>query len=126
MKTFTLILMLCFSLVSHSEDVSPGQIIWVEKSDPMPFNGFAVDRPQMRYFRQINEERKVAQEKVVKLEDLKAQHEAKIDYLEDEYTKINKAYKSEQRKSTWAKVLYFAGGVLVTGAAVYGASKLRN
>lgn len=121
MKLFALILCISFSLIAHS-----GQITYVEKDDPMPYSGFAVDKPQMRHFRQVSEEKEVAQQKVIKLEELRFQHEQKIDYLEDEYSKINKAYKSEQRQSTVAKVIYFVGGIFTTGIILYSASKLRN
>lgn len=111
---------------ANSETTLAGQITYVEKDDPMPYTGFAVDKPQMRHFRQINEEKMVLDKKVVKLEELRYQHEAKIDFLEDEYALLDKEYKAEQRRNTWNKVFYFAGGVLLSGAAVYGASKLRR
>jgi hypothetical protein len=103
-----------------------GQITYVEKGDEMPYTGYAVDKPQMRHFRQINEEKKLLEQKVIKLEDLGVMKDEKIDYLEDQYTQVNKAYIKEQQKSTWQKYLYFAGGVILSGAAVYGASKLRK
>lgn len=124
--SIVILIVLSFSFVTKADTTANGRITYVVEQDPMPYDGFAVDSPQMKHFRQVNEEKKVLDEKVVKLEDLKFQQEVKIDNLQQNYELLDKQYKLEQKRYTIQKYLYFFGGIALSGAAVYGASKLRR
>lgn len=111
MKNIVLILALLLNCVYA------GEIVTLNKGDIAPFSGALVDKEQLSEFRKIDEERKLLDQQNVKLKDLADIHNQRIDLYKQEVKMVRDDLSSQQRKSFWTNIGYFALGVVVTGLA---------
>lgn len=107
----------------RAEDVLHGKIKAIEAGEVAEYSGFLVDDSQMKHFRQINEEKKLLEQKTIKLEELGIRMEDSKNWYQDNYYKIKDKYEWQQTKSFWVNTLFFVGGVVLTGLITYGAMK---
>ena len=82
----------------------------LKKGDPAPFDGIISDTTQMKEFRQINEDKKNLELQNLKLKDLSAIQDERVDLYKKELA-------SSESRSFWKSIGYFGLGVLVTGLA---------
>jgi hypothetical protein len=86
----------------------------LKKGDPAPFDGIISDAAQMKEFRQINEDKKNLELQNLKLKDLSAIQDERVDIYKSEL-------KSSESRSFWKSIGYFGLGVLVTSLAAKAA-----
>jgi len=82
----------------------------LKKGDVAPYDGILSDAAQMKEFRQINEDKKNLELQNLKLKDLSAIQDDRVELYKSEL-------KSSESRSFWKSVGYFTLGVLVTGFA---------
>jgi hypothetical protein len=87
------------------------EMIVLKKGDIAPFEGILSDAAQMKEFRQINEDKKNLELQNLKLKDLSAIQDERVELYKSEL-------KSSESRSFWKSVGYFTLGVLITGLAV--------
>jgi hypothetical protein len=99
-------------------------IVPVKKGEPAPSDGFFVSPEEMKKFRQINEEKKLLDQKVISFQDLAITNEQRIDI----YKKHSDYYQQEvvkaQNKTMWAGIGGFVLGVVATSLSAYGTVRL--
>lgn len=104
----------CFAI-----DVTP-----LKKGEVAPKDGFFVDTENMKQLRKINEDKKVLEKKVVKLEDLAAINEERVGAYRKLSEESQKQLRWEQTKGSFKGVGGFVIGVLATSLAAYAAIKV--
>jgi len=82
----------------------------LKKGDVAPYDGILSDAAQMKEFRQINEDKKNLELQNLKLKDLSAIQDERVELYKSEL-------KSSEARSFWKSVGYFTLGVLITGFA---------
>lgn len=82
----------------------------LKKGDVAPYDGILSDAAQMKEFRQINEDKKNLELQNLKLKDLSAIQDERVEVYRSEL-------KASESRSFWKSVGYFTLGVLVTGFA---------
>lgn len=111
MKYFLILLLFCSSLYA---DEPPGKMIILDANSTVPWKGFLIDTERAKYFRGLNEQLKLSDEKVLKLEYLQKLQEAETKYYQDNLNQTRNTLESE-RNSTWVKCgIFFAAGVGVS------------
>ena len=111
---------------SYAEDA-----VLLTKGSPAPFEGFLIDRPKALEFRGITFERdeyKLLNESLTKSLQLYKDNDKingeKLSIVLTQNDKLAQELNSARSTSNWEKTLWFLGGVVITGAAFYGAAKL--
>jgi len=106
----------CFAI-----DVTP-----IKKGEPAPANGFFIDQPNIKKMRKINEDKKVLERKVTKLEDLAVINEQRV----ETYKKLSQESEDqliwEKTKGNFKGVGGFLVGVLATSLAAYAAIRIAK
>jgi lipopolysaccharide export LptBFGC system permease protein LptF len=100
-----------FSINSYAE------MTILKKGDTAPFEGVLVDAPQMKEFRQINEDKKNLELQNLKLKDLALINEERVELYRVQSELLNKELSKAETRSFWKSIGYFALGVVVTGMA---------
>lgn len=111
-----LTLLLSFNL--YSQDIIP-----INKGEMASMDGFLVSEKQMDKFRLINEEKKLLAEKNVQLEDLGVIQEKRIRFFEQDADQYKNQLFKERVSSKFENIMFFVGGVVLTGAISYGLQK---
>lgn len=109
------LLLLMFFLLAY--ELSYAELIPLKKGDTAPYNGILVDAPQMKEFRQINEEKKLLELENLKLKDLSLINDQKVGLYRNQTEALSKELVRSERKAFWQSVGTFALGVIVTGFA---------
>ena len=108
---YLIILGLIFS--ANSFAVTP-----ISKGQKSPETGYIFDKDEEKQVRGINEKR-------LKLEDLSIKQEELNKVQSEQITVLEKEVENSKLTTT-EKVLWFVGGILVTGLSINLANKLRN
>lgn len=98
------------------------QIKQINKGEPAPFKGFVIDKKFEEDRRQERELLKVYKNKEIVWKELGKVREGREEF----YKKQAIEAKKEVFKSDLQKVLYFVGGIVLGGAAVYVGSKVAK
>lgn len=93
---------------------APGEMDIIKEGEPAKYDGFTIDDERAQYFRQINEERKLAEEKSAKQEQLAKINETETQYYKDNYLETKKELEKQESKKTFIMVGAFVGGILTT------------
>jgi hypothetical protein len=96
-------------------------MIILREGENAPYTGVLVTEERMKKFRQINEEKKVAEKLNIELSDLNELKDRKIKLYKDELVSTNKEFTKHKTKSFFYNIGYFALGVLITGFAAKAA-----
>jgi hypothetical protein len=127
MKKLSLLLIPIFLISStvRSEDS-----VLLNKGTPAPYTGFLVPRERINELRIESEEQKALIASYARSVDLYKKNEEasdrQVNILLERNDKLSKELTSTRSVSTFEKTAWFIGGILVSGAAVYGASKLAK
>lgn len=121
--------MLTFSIsLNASSDV-----IIVNKGDPAPFVGYLMDKEtgQLSRIRLIEgeEAKKLNLSYQKSIENYQANemlYNSQVKTVLEQNDKLSQSLRSSQSLNSWEKIGYFISGVILSGAAVYGASQLRK
>lgn len=95
----------------------------VKKGESVPEDGFFVTAEEMKKLRQINEEKKILQEKVYTFEDLRIIDTQRVEFYKVSNESYQKALVQEQTHSTLKMIGGFILGSITTGATYYFATK---
>lgn len=106
-----------------SFNVFSQDIVFVKKGDTVSFDGFLVAPKQMDKFRLINEERKLLEEKNIQLKDLGVVQDNRIKFFQQSADQYKDEIFRERTKSRIENILFFVGGVVLTGGISYGLQK---
>lgn len=109
MKTILICMLMTFQCLA----VTP-----MKKGDVAPKDGYLFDKQEEKEVRKKVEENKILKGLTIKQDELIQNQNQRIDLMEKNLQKRD--------VSGLEKILYFIGGVLVTGGSVYLAGKLRN
>jgi hypothetical protein len=99
-------------------------ITQIKKGESAPADGFFVDSENMKKFRQINEDKKVLEQKTLKLEDLQVVNEQRVKFYQDQSETAYKEASKAQLKGLMGTLGGFTVGIGITVISVYLASKL--
>ena len=110
-------LLLCVLLALNVQ----AEMVVMKKGQEALFDGILADQKQMEQFRQTNEEKKILELQNMKLKDLAAINDQRIDLYKQEVKEVRADLSSSQRKTILYSVGYFVLGVLVTGFAAKAA-----
>lgn len=91
----------------------------IKEGQPAPKDGFFVDAENMKKFRKINEEKKLLETKVAKLEDLSVVRNNQIQLYKNLNNSLESELAWENFKGDMKGVGGFLLGVLATSAATY-------
>lgn len=109
------VLILCLSInLVFAIDVTP-----IKKGDPAPDNGFFVDNPNMQELRNINEKKKILEQKVVKLEELNVITEQRLGLYKEHTNTIERQVHKESLKGNLKGIGGFILGAVLTGLVGY-------
>ena len=115
-----LILIILFTInTAFALDITP-----VKKGFIIQKEGFFIDKTNMKELRQINEDRKVLDRKVAKLEDLAVINEQRVEIYKKLSQESEDALRWEQTKGNFKGIGGFIIGVLATSIATYAAIKI--
>lgn len=114
MKYIIICALLSFTVMAQEGRVDP-----IKAGDPAKYDGFTVDKPQMKKFITINEERKLLDEKCKKLEELNKLQEAEMGYCAQQKKDLEDQLVAEKRAKWIIGGALFLGG-LMTGGVVFG------
>jgi hypothetical protein len=89
----------------------------MKRGDVCAFDGVLVDAPQMKEFRQINEDKKNLELQNLKLKDLSAVQDERVELYRRQAQSLNSELAKSESRSFWKSIGYFGLGVLVTGLA---------
>ena len=106
-----LTLIMCFSL---SFSAIAGKLEVVKEGQPAPYDGLLADQDQMKEFRQINEEKKLLEEKTEKQEQLSKIKEVETTYYKENLDKTREELDKQEKRTFLTGVAFFLGGVLMT------------
>ena len=106
----------CFAI-----DVTP-----IKKGEPAPANGFFIDQPNIKKMRKINEDKKVLERKVTKLEDLAVINEQRVETYKKLSRESEDQLRWEKTKGNFKGVGGFLVGVLATSLAAYAAIRIAK
>ena len=117
--------LLLIFLISISQcyaiDVTP-----IKKGAPAPKDGFFVDSENMKEFRKINEDKKVLERKVIKLEDLAVINEQRVETYKKLSQESEDQLRWEKTKGNAKGIGGFLIGVLATSVAAYAAIRISK
>lgn len=102
-------------MLAGTHSYAQEKVIPMTKGDIAPYSGIFFPKDKAKELRQINEEKKLLEKKVLKLEDLQIIQEETSTFYKENYYKTKNLLEAEQTKSFWKSTLYFFGGVLITG-----------
>ena len=111
MKTIISIL-LVFSFTAHAQKLEV-----VKKGQKAPYSGLLADKKQMEQFREINEKKKLLEKQNIELKDLALTKDQRIKFHQENADFYKQELRKQESRTFWAKVGYFALGVVVTGIA---------
>jgi hypothetical protein len=131
LKYYSFLTLLLISLAvrtSYAQDS-----VFLNKNQAAPFPGYLLpagkveelqnDVIELNTLKQTND----SLQKSLTLEQQdSALKDQKVNLLLDQNNKLASAAYTERELTVWEKVAYFAGGVIVTGLAVWGASSIIN
>lgn len=106
-----LTLIMCFSL---SFSAIAGKLEIVKEGQPAPYDGLLADQDQMKEFRQINEEKKLLEEKTEKQEQLSKIKEVETTYYKENLEKTREELDRQEKRAFLTGVAFFVGGILMT------------
>jgi len=106
-----LLIVLLIMQTSHADMAA------LKKGDSAPFDGIISDAAQMKEFRQINEEKKLLELQNLKLKDLSAVQDERVELYKRQASSLNDEIGKAESRSFWKSIGYFTLGVLVTGLA---------
>ena len=117
------------SLINANAD----QAVDLNKGEPAPFNGVLLDKEKSNKIKNELIEKDALAEKNNSLNrsiDLYRKNESIMneqnDLLLNKNLELTRTLNDARETSSTTKILYFLGGVILSGAAVYGASKLTK
>jgi hypothetical protein len=93
------------------------EMVVMKRGDVCAFDGVLVDAPQMKEFRQINEDKKNLELQNLKLKDLSAVQDERVELYRQQAQSLNSELAKSESRSFWKSIGYFGLGVLVTGLA---------
>ena len=117
-KIISIILCLLLWNISYANDIEI-----IKKGEAAKADGFWVSSDQMKQFREINEKLKLAERKIIKLEDLQVTQTEQIDFYKKRAERYQLAFEKEQTRGFWSNVMYFGLGTLITGGIAIGMQK---
>lgn len=109
-----LILVLLSSNICYAQEA-----VYLDKGKPAPFSAYLVPELEVKQLRNDSLERDMYKT----TNDLKDQQ---IKLLTDQNTSLANTIDKSEKLSTWEKIGWFAAGIVITGLAVDGASKIIN
>jgi hypothetical protein len=113
MKLVSLLTLLTFSFNVTAIDIVP-----LKKGDPAPSDGYFVSPVDMKQFRQINEEKKLLEEKEYTYKQLALTNEQQIDI----YKRSSDFYQGEYSKEHYIGNLKGIGGFVLGSVLTFGAT----
>jgi hypothetical protein len=117
-----ILLIILFSITNcYAIDVTP-----VKKGDIVKTDGFHIDQPNMKKLRKINEDKKVLEKKVTKLEDLAAINEQRVETYKKLSQESEDQLRWEKTKGNFKGIGGFLVGVLATSLAAYAAIRISK
>lgn len=123
-KTLSLILALSlFSQVSLADTVCAQPVLAMHQGDSVPCSGFLFSPEMEKEVRQMKENYDKLVELNKDLTDLSAIKDDEINVISKNLDATKAQLNFDDKKNVWENVLWFAAGVLATGAAVYLARK---
>jgi hypothetical protein len=106
------------ALLSFTVFADEGRVDPIKKGESAQYDGFTVDKPQMKKFITINEERKLLDEKCKKLDELNKLQEAEMGYCAQQKKDLETQLVAEKRAKWIVGGALFLGG-LMTGGVVF-------
>ena len=100
-------------VVSLSVQAEP-KISKLEKGKKAPYSGLLINKEQSAKFRQTNEENKLLNTKVLKLEQLRVVQKDSTEFYKERYRSTKKDLEIAETKSFFKSTLFFFGGVGIT------------
>ena len=125
-------ILICITLISLiSTNCYADQAVEVKKGDIVPYDGSLLDREKANKIRdELIEKDGLVRTNESLNKSIQLYRSNELIYndqkklLLDQNIELTKTLNDTRETSTFTKVLYFLGGVALTGAAVYGASRL--
>jgi hypothetical protein len=114
-----LLLAFLFSFNCLAIDIVP-----IKKGEPSPGEGFFVSIEEMKKFRQINEEKKLLEQKVLTFKDLSIVNDQRIEVYQKQSNYYQEQYLKQQTKTMWSGIGGFILGAAATSLAAYGTVRL--
>lgn len=109
------IILFIISFNSFAIDITP-----IKKGEASPGDGFFVSTEEMKKFRQINEEKKLLEQKVLTFGDLAITNEQRIDIYKKQSDYYEEQYLKQQNKTIWSGIGGFILGAAATSLVAYG------
>ena len=107
--------------------------MFLPKGSTTQYDGFLFDVPRAQELRKIELEHKTYQllndsltTTVNEQNNIISQNGEKVKLLTDQNDKLAKELMDSRQSSEFTKILWFGLGVIITGAAFYGASKITQ
>lgn len=102
-------------------DVDP-----IKKGQPAPYDGFIIDKDNIKEMRKINEEKKLLEKENIKLKDLSIINEERIENYKSFADDADKELRWEKTKGNMKGIGGFILGVVATSLAAYAAIKISK
>lgn len=99
--------------------------VYLNKSEPAPFSGDLLTLDQTKSLYNDSLEKSSLQKQLDLTNQNNTLLEQEKQLLLDQNAKLIKTAQDEKSLSTWEKIAYFGGGILLTALAVKGASSLH-
>ena len=117
-----IIILICLTITQcFAIDITP-----IKKGDKASYDGFLISSEEMKKLRQINEEKKLLEQKSIKLQDLAIIKDQRIKLYQEEIEYNHKDLRKAQNMTRVSGVLGFLVGVAATGLASYVAIKVTK
>lgn len=131
LKSLNLLLTLTF--LSFFASSSKAETVVLEQGNPAPFSGYLLDKEtaQLSRIRIIegDEAKKLNLSYVRSIERYQANellYSTQVQTVLEQNDKLARSLRDSQGMGTWERIGWFVGGMVITSAAVYGASQLAK
>lgn len=121
-----IVLILLISHISFAQEA-----VYLNKDDKSPFSGYLLPEDKLKSLRNDSLENTANKQIIDRLNksinlyqtnsDLK---DKQLKLYSDQNDQLVKSLVAEENLNTWEKILYFGGGIVLTGLAIYGAHSL--
>jgi hypothetical protein len=130
-KKLSLLLTLTLSISLTSS--SKAETVLLEKGNPAPYTGFLLDKETAQLSRvkiiEGEEAKKLNlsyEKSIQKYQSNELLYQTQVQTVLEQNDKLSRSLRDSQGMGTWERIGWFVGGIVITGAAVYGASQLRK
>lgn len=112
------------ALLIFSQTSLAQEAVFLNKGDKAEFSGYLLTEDKVKSLRNDSLEKDADKQVIDSLNKSLTLQQNNVDILLKQNSNLVQTVNSEESLNNWEKVLYFGGGIVLSGLAIYGAHSL--